>query len=276
MGPELRGTVDAAQAHAVRGLAALLKPGVQLRIERTRPTWCAGWLEDFTMEPGEGLADVFEHIRTEYGGQRYRVSVLGAGGTELFEGSIAIASQPRAAGKPITRDEWEGTAAARTSNPQQQPQARSEFEAMGSFLKLFMDQQARSADAQLGSVRDMVARSSEQTTALVNAVLERRETESRRPSLGEQLNELAESSRQLQRVGKQLFGAAAPKKRDDEDDDPLMRGALKKVGEEFIANVVTSAFARRNTPQPTPATVRNPVVKMPDALRRTTPDRRTS
>lgn len=249
MGPQARAAVDQAQAATLQSIAALLRPGVTLHIERTRPTWCAGWCENFTIEPGEDLAGLYEHVKAEWGGGRYRIFVLGGGNSELgLEGSIAIAGEPRHEGRPLVRDtEPISSSSARGANPA--PAAggiETMFPVVAGVLKMFFDQQERVSTAQLTAIRDTQQAQRDQTTALVNAALERRERETetaRPPSFAQQVNELAGAFQTMQRA-QRLFGSAAPKRKSDDDDDN--RGALHEMSKQFMGAAMASFFGGGN------------------------------
>jgi hypothetical protein len=241
LGQATRNAIDDQQANTVRKLAIAIKPGVTLRLERTRPTWCAGFLEDYPVEDqGESLNTLREHLRDEHGGQRYRVTVL-QGDNVLAEGPIMIAGQPREHGRVINRAKWEGwadedqrpSAAAAPSN-------RGELGTLAELIRLFADMQRDSAKAQLESVRDMVTQTRAQTTDLIREVVRVREVGTTQRSFTAQLGEIVEATRGIDKVKRQLFGAAKPEREAPEpDDDQILDREAKRY---FMRNVMASMF----------------------------------
>lgn len=265
-GPGIRNAADSAQADALRSLAQHIRPGHTLRIERAAPRWCSGWLEDWPLDDPSGMGELLEYLRDEHGGQVYAVTVIGTGDVPLYTGRLTVAGPPKQRGRRIDRDEWEGN--TRAPNPEPTPRSGGgSLEGLGDFLRLFIEQQRATSDAQLAAVRDTVARGQEQTTALVNAVLQRDASREQSQSLSEQLAQFAETSKGLQKVGKQLFGAAAPRERNaGDDDDPLLTGALKEASKHFLSTAISGAFVRPKAPQPPPRTVRNHTRSIEDAI----------
>ncbi|MFW5921396.1 MAG: hypothetical protein ACOCUS_06105, partial [Polyangiales bacterium] len=83
VGPEVRHAVDEQRAEQVRAFAgAMGQSGAEVQIERTRPTWCAGYLESRDVGRG-GWRELLEYVRDEYGGERYRLALVTPNGTEL-------------------------------------------------------------------------------------------------------------------------------------------------------------------------------------------------
>jgi len=62
LGASSRAAADSAAATELNGLAQALRPGAQVRIERVRPSWAAGWIEDLTLDVG-GLGELYEHLQ---------------------------------------------------------------------------------------------------------------------------------------------------------------------------------------------------------------------
>jgi hypothetical protein len=275
MGVDTRAAVDQAQVNTLRAIARVLRPGTRLRLTRTRPSWCAGWLEDITLEPGEGIGYVLEYVRDEYGGAMYRVEVLAAGDVSLYEAPLPIAGQPKDHGQPIDRAKWEGWQRRETRERVQPSHARGAADDGGQLnvvmqiAQLFLGQQRETQSAQLESVRAMVDRQTEQTTTLVNAVLERRDGEQQRGSFAAQLGEFAATTRAIDKVRKQVFGAAAGKPDDGKEElDPVVDEAKRAFVQHAMGTLfrppaaAQAARAGGARPQQTPATAARSV---PDA-----------
>lgn len=96
-----------------RELAAL-QPGVQVVIERLKPTWCKGQLEKLTVDD-DGLD--LDYLIQNWGGQLLSIKIIGAGGRIRGSHSVELYSfEPRRYGKllraPNKPDEEETTAPA--------------------------------------------------------------------------------------------------------------------------------------------------------------------
>lgn len=117
-GPQVRARIDQHRAGIVEALQRELAPGMVVRIERTRPTWCAGYLEDWQLEEGT-LGELFEYIREEHGGQRYTLSVLSPNGVPLIQMSQPFSGPPRQQGRPINRAQWDAEMRGEVYDPRQ-------------------------------------------------------------------------------------------------------------------------------------------------------------
>ena len=246
-GAATRKAVDNIQADQLQRLSAHLRPGLTLRIERLRPHWAAGWIEDYPLERNDSMGAVYGYLRDEHGGQLFRVQVLGAGDTMLYEAQIAIAGKPRSNGVEITRQAWEGAQPPQKS--QSKPSVESQGQNVGALgllmdvMRMFMEQQQKSSEATLGSVREMVAQTREQTTALLEAVTER-SAERAPQSLATQLAEVVESAKAVERVRKVFGGGSAAGKSDDSDG---LDGAMREATRAFMGNALAS-FMRPSAP----------------------------
>ena len=249
LGPRTREAVDNATADTLQELGSMLRPGVTLRLERTRPTWCAGWVEDYELEHGEGLRDVYAHVSTEWGGQTYRITVLGLSGQALYQSRLEVAGKPKDAGRILDREEFEGRPSARAANAAAAPAASplGGLETIGRFLQMFMDQQQRTADAQLGAVKDMLQRSNDTASRVLEALVQR--DDNPRGGFVSQLNEVLEAGRALDNV-KKSFGAARSSDRQakPEAPDDVMTGALKQAVGTFLSGALSSATRPRVPP----------------------------
>ena len=251
IGAGTRAAADDAQAETMRHLAELIKPGVEVRIERSRPTWATGWIEDYPIASvGDGLQDLYQHLRDEHGGQLYKLTVLASGQHPVYVGSVAIAGPVKVGGRIVGREAFEPPArdrqpaAAAPSAPAAQPFDLGAIVALaGQALTAIMSSQKESAQLQIEAVRDMVRSSQKQTSELTSAVLQVRSDERDRTGIAGQLGELAEAFTAMDAVRKR-FGAAKDAEPTDE-----MQGALAEATKGFLSNVMTSMATRQQPPR---------------------------
>lgn len=249
VGPGARNAADSAAATQLAGLATALRPGALVRIERVRPSWAAGWIEDLTLDLG-GLGELYEHLQEEWGGRSYRCTVLLPNGAPGFESRIEIAGPPLDEGTEIDRDEWNGNPGkrereARAARETRIPNARSSSSDPGAFdalawMKLLLDMQEKQAERSEKAMRELVTSSAAQNQGLIEAMLESRTAE-RGPNLVQQLGELEQAKRALDRMGR-VFGAA-DRSADGAGEEDVMAGAMKEATKHFIGNVMASQFA---------------------------------
>jgi len=224
VGNQTKAAADTLEAERLRAVASQIRPGVTVQIERTRPTWCAGYLEDYPIDQdGEAFAELRAYVRDTYGGARFRLTVISSSGITLAEGNLPVAAPPRHFGKSIDRERWEGnlsqrqdaptTARAPEASPIAAPAASANETLLGLVLGLVKD----SNQATLTSVREMTAQTREQTADLVKAIIGTRSEERRERSITTQLGELVEVTRAVDKVNRQLFGAAARGPQEDPD-----------------------------------------------------------
>lgn len=236
LGPSVRATADAGQAMALAELGRHIRPGYVLRLERMRPSWCDGWVEDIPVESAS-MGELYRQIREEFGGTHYRVIVLGPQETPVYEGRISISEPPRRRGRPIDRDGWEQALEGRSRAANPQPVAAvaaapSDASSGMNFelMKMLFQQQRETSDATLAAVKELMNR----TAGMVSEVLQQRETSNARSSLSEQLGELVEGTRAIQRAGK-VFGAAAGAGDGGEGD--VSDSMVKQAGSIFLAKM---------------------------------------
>lgn len=255
-GTATRNAVDQKQVNLFNELAKHMRPGLTIRIERVRPHWCAGYIEDYPLEEPDSLGVFYNYLRDEHGGQFYRLTVLAAGEQQLYQAQMAIAGPPLERGRPINRQVYEGHETVR-ANPQPRaaaPASQDSLAPMMTFVQLFIEQMRESNRAQLDSVRQMVTTSSEQTSALAAAVLQVR-NDAKPPSLADQLGEVMEATRAVDSVRKALgattqrAGAAEL----EEDDDDGLRAATREATKGFVRNVVGNMFGGGGGGQQPPA-----------------------
>jgi len=255
VGAGARGAVDAAAAGHLNELARQLRIGTTVRIERIRPSWASGWLEDLTLSQG-GYGELLEHLQEEYGGKKYRLTVLLPNGSPGFEATQDIAGPPLDEGSEIDRDEWNGQPGKRERERTRErnaipaaattPAPAPGLDAVA-LVKLMLEMQAAGAERAERAMRELATQNRE----TLQSVLQVREVE-RGPNLVEQLGELEQAKRALDRMGR-VFGAAERPSGEAGDDD-VMSGAMKEATKHFLGNVLASEFAgKAGAPQRPPA-----------------------
>jgi hypothetical protein len=81
---------------------AALQPGVSLLIERLKPSWCAGLLEEITIQKDEEIG--LDYFIETWGGEVLSVKIRGAGGKLTGSYKIPLASYPPLLlGEPLKR-----------------------------------------------------------------------------------------------------------------------------------------------------------------------------
>lgn len=277
VGPGVRSAADSAAAGQLAGLAQALRPGALVRIERVRPSWAAGWIEDLTLDLG-GLGELYEHLQEEWGGRSYRVTVMLPNGAPGFESRIEIAGPPLDEGTVIDRDEWNGNPGKREREAREAreriPNARSSSSDTGggldalAWVKLLLDTQEKAAERTEKAISQLVTTSAAQNQDLIDAMLQARTAE-RGPNLVQQLGELEQAKRALDRMGR-VFGAA-DRSADGAGDDGLMSGALREATKQFVGNVMASQFAGSMGPAQRPAAPAAPPGRAPAPAARPRP-----
>lgn len=254
-GSETRRSVDYQNASELERLAYVLRPGVPVRVERTRPHWCAGVVEThYTLESGH-LDELIDYLRDEWGGQTYRVTVLQPHGAPAFESRLTVCAPPRYEGKRVYRETWggeheedederPGNRKKRASNPEpsRSPAGPSTFGELRELLAMMQAMHADASGKSLDAVRDIIANTRAEKEQLIQAVTEMRTQETRGGNLVEQLGEFMTAQKALQSVGK-VFGAAADRKENPEEDD-VMKGVLKHAAKDFLAGAITTHFTK--------------------------------
>lgn len=251
VGAQTRAVTDDAQASAMKKLARFLKPGVTLRIERTRPSWAAGYVEDHPIEVDEGIQHLFEHLSAEHGGQHYRLTALGAADQVLYTGSIPIAGPVRDRGKPITRADWEERPAPAPVPAPKQTSALGELAPLMQLMMTAMGAQAQNqTQALLAAVKEIAEANAESTAELVQAFTAAREREpAEHPATGgmsAQLGELLSAVRSLEGVKREL-GVSQPTAKPEteaEQQEPLT-AAVNTTMQRFLTEALTSMVMRR-------------------------------
>lgn len=251
-GAEARRSVDYQHASELERLAFVMRPGMAVRVERIKPTWCAGCVEPRMVVKSGAMEDLIEHLREEWGGQTYLVTVLQPNGSPAFESNLTVCAPPRYEGRLIYRETWNGEGPPpeperkRRGNPDDEPPRHAQastFSDMRVMFELLKDVMQASSDKSLQAVQDIIANSRAEKEQLIEAVTSLRSQEVRGGNLVEQLGEFMTAQKALERVGK-AFGAAANPAVEDED---VMKGALKHAAKDFLGNALSSHFMKRPT-----------------------------
>jgi hypothetical protein len=242
-GAETRRMADHASASEIAQLSMQLRPGLRVQIERTKPHWCAGLCEeDYIVDHG-GVGEMLAHIRHEWGGAAYRLTVSQPNGVVAYETRLQIAAPPRHETALITRATWNGEEPARAPAPTPNPrpaQDTSPLELMREMVKMMgAMQQAQHAPVTLN-----LERLEQQNERLVSALVAKNgqdvQAQQKTPSLREQLDDLAEGHAAVERMGKMFGGPRSGG--DDAEEDSMINVALKEATKHFVGSAIASQF----------------------------------
>lgn len=256
-GPVTRSTIDQRTAADLTALAAQLAPGFCVRLERTRPTWAAGWVEDLPIDDHD-LGAVLEYLRDEHGGQLYRATVLGTDGAELYTSRVPIAGPPRRRGRVLPRASWEGS--DNDHAPTVAAQAAPQGLAIADLVQLVQAMQSTSGERQetvLEAVREMTNQTQTSTRELVRAVLETRSAERTQGGLQHQLREVVEATHAIEEIREAL---AVPDGGPRGEPANPMRTALGAAAAEVLAEGMRSEMRRQHRPHPPQSAQRPPTI----------------
>lgn len=267
-GPALRAAMDERNAAQIDTFASLLGAGVQLRIERLRPTWCAGWLEDTELDEG-ALGELLAYVRDEWGGQKYRVSILHpqTGHTMHSVALPPISGPPREQGKIITREVYEARMEGRdvAPGPRATPAPASTTAPAIDPLALmdrFFDLHEKSSKATVEAVREVARVGQERQTELLTTFDRNYQRQGEQKSLRAQLGELRESVSAVEELRDELTPELddAP---EDSSTSPLVDEAKRQFVKRIFDEDGVSSSARpvNGNPAPTP----KPSSNIPDA-----------
>jgi hypothetical protein len=249
-GPEARRVIDNRDASDIENFQAQLTPNMTVRIERMRPSWAAGWIDDVQLETNQ-VAELFDYLRNEHGGQLYRAQLLGRDGRILYQTKIPIAGPVRRDGRVCTRDQWEGIEEPKRAadNPQRTAAAANSGEVTPlALLSLFLQNQSTSMAAVTKAVEKMGEQTEKQVTTLVNAVLHRDDTKQSAQTLGQQLKDFAQTSKAVQQISEALGGGKAPPPPAAAEVDPI-RQATAEILKEAIRNEMGNRRGAQRPPQ---------------------------
>jgi hypothetical protein len=258
MGAETRRAVDVRTADDLQALAAQLSPGFTLRIERLRPVWAAGWVEDYPIDDGS-LAAVLEYLRDEHGGQVYRGTVLGADESQLYVCKIPVAGPPRRRGRVVTRDAWEGnpseSAAGAAASPVAAPAAApaSQLSDLIALLDAVQRQNTERQEVTLGAVREMVQGTQRSQAELLAALAARGNGNGAGESLHERLQELIQASQAIDEL-REVIGSGAPAPAAAAAEQSTgMRAVLERAAADMLVQGWQNDQAQQRTRAPAPA-----------------------
>jgi hypothetical protein len=234
-------------------LTAQLSPGITCRILRTRPSWCAGWIEDLELDSGD-ITELFEHLRAEHGGQVYSVQVIGRDNRILYKARVPIAGPVRRDGRKITREQWDGTDDAAAASSQQRQTGPRETNGASpsaidpmSLVRMFLEMQATSSGQITEAIREMQRMQTKQTEGLVAAVMTQRSQEAGSRTLGSQLAEVAAVAAQVDDIRAHFVASAPQQAAQPEAVDPI-RAATVEIFKTAIQNEMGRG-KRQQTPQ---------------------------
>jgi len=252
-GPQLRHEVDTRAASDLSALADQLQPGLTCRIERTRPTWAAGWVEDLQIDDHD-LGAVLEYISAEHGGQMYRATVIGIEGQQLYTARIPISGPPRRRGRLLPRSAWDGTDDETPRHIPQQTNHAPAFDLkdLGALFATLQNHGADRGESVIAAVREMTTQSARTTADLLRAVMQQRADEKKGGGFREHLQEFVNASHAIEEV-REVLGVhnAAPAK--DDETGGLMRGVLTQAAAQMIKDGMANDAQRTQAPaQPPP------------------------
>lgn len=255
-GPATRATVDQLGADQLADLAAALQPGVTVRVERTRPTWCAGWVEELDLEAA-GLGELYEYLADEHGGLAYRVTALHHDGKPLYTAQLRVAGPPREHGTAINRRQWEANMRGEEVGPAVITPTAAPAAGLGGlaglteFLGLFLAEARESRNHVFESVKVVTDKSSDNVTALLAALSDQANKAREGNTLPAQIQELTAGMAAVEEL-KDTVASNIPK---PADDAPLSatEDMVREAGRAFVRNVVESQVnTSGQQPRPTP------------------------
>lgn len=246
IGPTTRNSVDSRTALDLATLANQLQPGLTVRLERLRPTWAAGWVEDVPIDDAD-LGGLLDYLSHEHGGQMYRATVLASDGSQLYTARVPIAGPPRRRGRVLPREAWEGLPEpGQVVHAPSAPQAQSSQ--LGDLVQLMQAMQGQGdarQDATLGAVREMVQAQQRQTADLMTALFRNNAP----PNLRAQLNELVSATQAIEEIREVLGGPArdAPPPASD-DDRPQVNRILERIAADALSQGLRNDATRGQAP----------------------------
>lgn len=228
-GPATRGYADQRAAGQMADLDEGLGQSVVVSIERLRPRWCAGWLEDADADPAN-LGELREYIADEWGGSAYRLTINGE------ERALKIAGPPKAEGRRVYREDWENERApGRTAQPAQSQQPPQES-TMINLLSLVMSEGRESRNAVLDSVKEMQAMGANNIQNLLSQLSANREQAQASTSFGAQVAELRQGMAAVKEL-KDDIAEDAP-----EPPEPTEDIGIRGHAERSLVDAITARF----------------------------------
>lgn len=240
MGAETRRVIDHQQADALRDVAAMLRPGVTMLIERLEPQWAAGFLAYYELESGR-LVDLYSYMKETWGGKRYKLTALTPQGKPAWETRLNIAGVPLDEGTPLQRDIVAPAALPPPAPVQQQPTDVALF-------KLLMEMGREDRKTMKETFTEMARSHAEQTRGLVSAVTRRDEDQRERGSFVQQLGEVLQATQAIEDVRNVLAPTPRESKKDDEGEGSELRGAAREAMRDFFKGVIGTQLTRAGAP----------------------------
>jgi hypothetical protein len=228
----------------------------EVQIERLRPLWAAGWVENVALDMADPGA-IREHVATQWGGQDYLLTVLAADGSPVQEHKLRIAGPPRDQGRLVHRERFEG-------EPPPQPQhappapAAPPIDMLG-MLQLVMNESRESRNATQETVAAMAEAHHKNQAELLATIAESRAEAQAQTGLVGQLREFTAATREVDKIKTQLGGGAEA------------GGGLRDTANEQLLGMFLDRFAVPKQPtnghrQPqAPPRRRGPRPPIPDA-----------
>lgn len=277
VGPATRHTVDARTSDDLEALARQMRPNLIARIERLRPTWAAGWIEDYPIDTGE-LGELLAYVRDEHGGSNYKITILSPDQSVLYTSRIPIAGMPRKRGRELPRARWDGAddepgprAALRdaeTREPRTNGTSANDLAALVTALGGVMGGGNR--DHVLEAVREMTQNTQRQTSDLIAAVLATRSAERQSTGLVGQLREVVQATAGIRELREALAEDAPPSRENDDEGRSGTSKLLETAATELLrAGIANDAQRRQQPPQ---ERAQRPQVRMRPVMRRPPPE----
>jgi hypothetical protein len=247
IGPTTRNTIDSRTAEDLERLAGQLAPGLTVRLERLRPTWAAGWVEDLPIDDGD-LGGLLDYVSHTHGGQVYRATVLASDGSQLYTARVPVAGPPRRLGRVVNREVWEGFEApsSTAAAPAQAPAPASSTRELVELLGALQHHNDARQDATIGAVREMVQAQQRQTADLLAAFFQQQPPQ----GLRAQLHELVQATEAIEEI-REVLGApersSAPQAQPPQERS-LMRGALEQLAADALRQGLANDAARARVP----------------------------
>lgn len=253
-GPATRNESDRRNASELSELAEKLNAGMSVRLERTRPTWAAGWVEDVMIDDHD-LASVIDYVNQEHGGQMYRATVIGVDGAPLYTARLPVSGPPRRQGKILPRSWWTGDdPEPRIANPIAQPQREQtaapgfDLNAIVNLVSQITSQGRERQDTLVDSVREMNAQNQATTTKLLTALMSHREQERQGGGLRDQLRELVQAKQAFEEV-QEVLGVAPPTRdQNPSGEDDMMQSVMKEAAVGIIRQGLQNDANRTQQP----------------------------
>lgn len=270
IGPTTRNSVDQRTAADLATLANQLAPGLTVRLERLRPTWAAGWVEDVPIDDAD-LGGLLEYLSHEHGGQMYRATVLASDGSQLYTARVPVAGPPRRRGRVLHREQWEGLPDPTTAAPVvAQVERRSDLADTVALMRELTKQSDDSRAATLEAVREMQKASERQTQALLGAMFRGNNPA---PDFREQLQQFRQTAEAVDEIREVLGGGernAAPAAPSD-DDRPQVNRILERIAADALSQGLRNDAQRGAAPSAPPQPQRAPQPARPNHARRVQP-----